>query len=912
MSARNTRIWVELNQGNSFGPGLNWAGLGGDNLIEGTSLEYGITGNRPSDCLAGSGTLRFSLNNSASNSGGVVGYYSPYHASKRPGWGPGVQVLLWIEGLTTGSVSSMSRSGSTVTVDTSAAHGLYTGAEVRFEGANQQEYNFVFFITVTSATQFTFTITGTPTTPATGTITWLHGRIRFWGRIDTIDVEPGPFGPRRVHVTAYDRMRDLIDADLANVALQVNQTESQVMSAVFAALDSSVAPLSQGLDTGIDQIPYALDDIGDGTKAASVLGDILRSSYGLGWVFGPGTFLYKSRNFRATATSAGTFSSTMQGFSAAGSISNAYNQIKVTTHPRSIDASNVVLWAATGTPPLVPGSNASTPLIIEAAFRDPSDATRLIGAASTVSLASGTDYSANSQADGAGTDLTSSITITPTVRASRVTFSIVNASATPAYLVTGTGATLLQIRGKGLYDQAPRTFPAGSTQSYGVRPFRLDLPYQNVDATGQQIADFILDQYDTLGTQIDSVTLKAHPDSPNSLYASAVIFEVSNVVTLSETVTGVSSVDAMILGVRMNWLSNTAIECTWLLGPKITLSAPSTPTSITIANLSDGDFRVSWSTGTAGSYTQVYIDSVYRGTAGIGATSFDVNNLTRATNYSVTVRHMYFGMPSAFSSPVIGRPVVAATGGTTSTPGDGYKYHTFTSSGNFVMSIPGRIDWQVIAGGGCGNYTYAPGNIYGGGGGGAGGVVTSIDDSEPAGTHAIVIGAGANPNGGDLAADVNGGNSSYRTTTATGGGRGGSNNSGGGGFAGSSGGSGGGGGPLNTAGGSGTGSQGNAGGAATNIGGNNTGGSGGGATAAGGTGDATTGAAGGAGISCLDGVTRARGGDGGGITVNTLGAGAANTGNGGSGGQNGTNGYNSILNNGFSGGSGICILRYPI
>ena len=62
--------------------------------------------------------------------------------------------------------------------------------------------------------------------------------------------------------------------------------------------------------------------------------------------------------------------------------------------------------------------------------------------------------------------------------------------------------------------------------------------------------------------------------------------------------------------------------------------------------------------------------------------------------------------------------VTAASGGTVTTSGD-YKIHTFTSSGNFVVSNVGTdIDYLIIAGGGGGGWSNGG---VGGGAGGAGG-----------------------------------------------------------------------------------------------------------------------------------------------------------------------------------------------
>ena len=69
------------------------------------------------------------------------------------------------------SVTSITRSGSVATVTTSAAHNFVTDQVVEIIGATETDYNGKQSITVTSGTTFTYTVTGTPTTPATGTIT---------------------------------------------------------------------------------------------------------------------------------------------------------------------------------------------------------------------------------------------------------------------------------------------------------------------------------------------------------------------------------------------------------------------------------------------------------------------------------------------------------------------------------------------------------------------------------------------------------------------------------------------------------------------------------------------------------------------------------------------------------------------
>ena len=250
--------------------------------------------------------------------------------------------------------------------------------------------------------------------------------------------------------------------------------------------------------------------------------------------------------------------------------------------------------------------------------------------------------------------------------------------------------------------------------------------------------------------------------------------------------------------------------------------------------------------------------------------------------------------------------LVAATGGIVTTDAN-YKYHTFTTSGEFVVTAEGLVDYLVVGGGGGGA------NLFGGGG--AGGLLTSTDFTVTVQTYSIVIGGGGiggASSTGTAYDGTNGGDSSFASFIAIGGG-GGSAQS-----VGSNGGSGGGGGDWSAAaavGGSGTAGQGYPGGAASGA--NAGGGAGGGATSVGGDGSSSGGGDGGSGlISILSGstVTYATGGDGGawsGIYTNLpFGNGVDASDNTGDGGGGGSRYWHDV--SGGNGGSGIVILRYAI
>ena len=272
-----------------------------------------------------------------------------------------------------------------------------------------------------------------------------------------------------------------------------------------------------------------------------------------------------------------------------------------------------------------------------------------------------------------------------------------------------------------------------------------------------------------------------------------------------------------------------------------------------------------------------------------------------------------------------------AAGGTITESG-GFKYHTFTSSGNFTVSKgTNAVEYLIVAGGGSHR---SGSHATGAGGGGAGGVIDSTT-TVSTGSYSIVIGAGGTGATGSGNGN-SGGNSTAFGGTAIGGGRGGAYS----GYHADSGGSGGGGG-YNANAGAGTAGQGNAGG--TGTGGSQRGGGGGGGFGAvggnsSGSGSSTVAGNGGVGINWKSLGTYYAGGGGGGISpwseggktagtgglggggngarassINTYlagDAGGANTGGGvGGASVNGSVGDDAAAANG---GSGIVIIRYQV
>lgn len=107
----------------------------------------------------------------------------------------------------------------------------------------------------------------------------------------------------------------------------------------------------------------------------------------------------------------------------------------------------------------------------------------------------------------------------------------------------------------------------------------------------------------------------------------------------------------------------------------------------------------------------------------------------------------------------------SATGGTV-TEVNGYRIHTFTSSGTFTALSSGTVEYLIIGGGGGGGSR--------GGGGGAGGFIAGITSLIPS-NYSILIGAGgaASSDSATGGTAYSGSNSSALYLTASGGGAGG-------------------------------------------------------------------------------------------------------------------------------------------
>jgi hypothetical protein len=537
-----------------------WTDISDDVLAEeGVSIKYGIDGDKPLDAVASTGVAKFTVNGSK---------YSFQHADVLSGWqfGAGIRVLLQRTIDTAQAVASITRSSATATVTTSASHGYSTDDWITIAGASQSGYNGSFRITKTAATTFTYDLgTLTPATPASGTMTARIGYLKHNGKLRSADPDPGVYRTRRVRVTAYDGMRDLAETKLRDVAVQVDQTETELLTTVLDAVPANAQPKFRSLAAAVDTYPYAFNELGSGASALRVIKRICVSGFGTAHMRGDGTLEFQSRNTRATGEAKFHFDETMQGLKTNANIDELVNHVQTTISPRSIDsAATTKLYEATGAPFLVSAGETVTMVVT---YSDPNNTDTLIGGVDVVNCTATTDFLGNASADGSGANLTSSLAIVTTQYGSSATLGITNNHATDdVYLVNASGEAFLQLRGKGVYEKSPQTFTAQSSQPYGDKTLKIPLAYQDDINTAQSYALVVEEKYNQAArAQLESITFIGN--SSSDLLLQAIAREPGDMVEVSETNVGADQILMVIQSVNLEITSGPWVTATFGLAP---------------------------------------------------------------------------------------------------------------------------------------------------------------------------------------------------------------------------------------------------------------------------------------------------------------------------------------------------------
>lgn len=457
-------------------------------------LAYGIRGTSPTDRVARTGKLSFSLDNSSRNSAGKQGYYSPAHpnacSTGTLGWNLGVVISVTLS---------------------------YGGT------------NYIKFIGTLTDVKPVPGKHGRQTVKCT-VLDWMDDAAR--SKLKGLDV--------KVSKDASELITYIVQNSVGRqpVATSYDDGRSTFQYAFDNFSDNKTSVMRALSDVVMSEMGYLY--ITGTTDAAGAKG---------------GKLVFTERTARLKLGSpVHTFSEDMVSLDARQTRADIINRTFVQVNPRTIDANVSVLWDLTNTVevPLIPAGATVTMIaqftekIVVYNAAGASRPSRGVPIASTTlsSPVSGTDWIGNAASDGSGANLTSSIAMTVSaVGANSATVQLQNSSTSNVYMTT------LQLRGNTLKAETPTTVDASSTDSitkYGEQDIRINMPYESDPILALNIAKWQNEATQNARYVVRSIDILGNKSS--TLMTQALAREPGDKIGIVESMTGVGTGSAWTVG----------------------------------------------------------------------------------------------------------------------------------------------------------------------------------------------------------------------------------------------------------------------------------------------------------------------------------------------------------------------------
>ena len=311
-------------------------------------------------------------------------------------------------------------------------------------------------------------------------VTFTGGWNMFYGFIEEIIPHPH-LSEQDCIITAVDGIDFLARHDMST-ALYKDTLTGTIHGYILD--DAGWSASMRTLDAGQDTVPYWY---GQDVKARFAQGELDDAEQGFSYVDGAGYFRFEDRHHRSTEEhqiSKATLSDTMTGITYSLNPRNVYNIVRVTVTPWELQAI-VELWRLQETPSIPAGETYTW--WGEAAV---SGNSVFVDAWTTPVIT--TDYTANSEAGGGGTDMTADITLTATKFAKTIKLQLQNTAAVPAFI------TLLKARGTYYDDQTKVTLKAEDSTSqtaYQKRTLTVDGKYLTDTDTARDFTNYAIAKY---------------------------------------------------------------------------------------------------------------------------------------------------------------------------------------------------------------------------------------------------------------------------------------------------------------------------------------------------------------------------------------------------------------------------------
>lgn len=490
--------------------GVNWTDVSTDlRASHPVSVDYGISSHRPDKRVASIGRLRFALDNTDHNSGGLQGYYSPGHANLRTGFDLNIGVRLGI------------RAGTFYNVD---------------------EYGDFYY----------------------GADPW----YRFVGKLRDIRVVPGQKSSRYVDCTAYDFMHEMSRHKMSLLTVSEAVLSGTFFQSVIGNMND--APTGSSYDIGQDTLPYAGDDLQEGqTSASTAAKKIALSEFGYVYVKGDnvagGKLVFEDRHHRIGSTSKWTIDDDdIVDMEVDRPISQVYNKIRTISHPREVGGSPEVLWTLQTTMEIKAGETET----LIGRYSDPNQTSVKIAGKDAITPVADTDFKFGSTQGGGANDKNGDLSITVTEGATSVRLALQNTSGSNGYVnllqIRGTAIRTFEPVETIAEDATSQT-------AYDERELKMDLVYQDSPITAQERANALLAAFKDPQTFIRSISLISN--TANIPGRALAVGDIGDRITLSESVTGISAKDYAIHKVQLQFIPPDIMRGTYLLVLSSTLQA---------------------------------------------------------------------------------------------------------------------------------------------------------------------------------------------------------------------------------------------------------------------------------------------------------------------------------------------------
>lgn len=319
--------------------------------------------------------------------------------------------------------------------------------------------------------------------------------VQWTGLLDRIQPEPVLGGAHRARLTATGPL-GFINQKQVQLAMSTSVATGTAVGNILT--DTGWAVGDRVLDTGKTTIARHWVD---GKLALSALREVEETENGFLRETKTGSIAFEDRHHRllsphttsqATLTDAAGATLGYSQIQQGDPLREIYNRIEASVQRYTVGGS-ATLWtlseAGANSPALAPGQSRD----FWARYPNPDNATNAFGVDAWTTPAATTDYTANTAADGSGTDLTGSITVSVSKLGNSMKISLTNTHATStAYL------TLLQARGTPITADDPvRIVSEDSTSQtrYGKRTWPNPAPFIPTTEEADSATRFVLSVY---------------------------------------------------------------------------------------------------------------------------------------------------------------------------------------------------------------------------------------------------------------------------------------------------------------------------------------------------------------------------------------------------------------------------------